>query len=135
MFSQQAAPAGSGCALQSMFLANVVALVEKACQRRIARNTFEHEFIPCPGQQPEQREVEERTNQAVGVHGRNLHEVPLQTMHSSHDQSTGIDTVNDLSITPQSQDFNFYDDELWSSMFATAGFSIDDGIFLPDVDS
>jgi hypothetical protein len=95
MFSQQAAPAGSGCALQSMFLANVVALVEKACQRRIARSTLEHEVRPCPGQQADQHEVEERTNQATGVHDRHPHGIPHQMTQSSHDQGADIDNVND----------------------------------------
>ncbi|CAO2658294.1 Nn.00g060170.m01.CDS01 [Neocucurbitaria sp. VM-36] len=134
IFSQQAAPANCGCALQSMFLANVVALVEKVCQRRIASNTFEHTSRPCVGQQSEQREAEKSSNQVTGVHDRCIDMVQDQNTQSSHDQGIEVETINSLSITPQSQDFKFFDDEMWSSMFANAGFSIDDGIFLPDVD-
>ena len=117
-----------------MFLANVVALVEKACQRRIASSTFEHALRPCPRQQSEQRDAEQSTNQVTGVHDRCIDRVQDQNMQSSHDQGIDVETTNGLSITPQSQDFKFFDDEMWSSMFANAGFSIDDGIFLPDVD-
>ncbi|KAJ4376334.1 hypothetical protein N0V83_001617 [Neocucurbitaria cava] len=134
IFSQQAAPANCGCALQSMFLANIVALVEKACQRRIVSSTFEHALRPCPEQHPEQREAEPSTNQVTGAHDRCVDRVQDQNMQSSHDHGIEVEAVNDLSITPQSQDFNFFDNEMWSSMFANAGFSINDGIFLPDVD-
>ncbi|KAF2635882.1 hypothetical protein P280DRAFT_501671 [Massarina eburnea CBS 473.64] len=134
VFSQQAAPENSGCALQSSFLANVVALVEKSCQRRIARSDFDRALRPCLEQQPRQRESGSITNQATGVNHQGRDGVQHQTMQSSHDHGIDIEMVSDLSETPQSQDFNFFDNEMWSSMFATAGFSIDDGIFLPDVD-
>lgn len=117
-----------------MFLANVVALVEKACQHHNTCSNSEHALRPLAGQQAEQREAEESANQVTRVHDQCLDRVQHQVVESSHDHGVDIVTLNDMSITPQSQDFNFFDDEMWSSMFATAGFNIDDGIFLPDVD-
>lgn len=67
----------------------------------------------------------------AGVASTSLEAIAMQ-YGSGTQATTADDAVSGPSITPESQNYNFFDDEMWSSMFASAGFSINDGIFLPD---
>lgn len=61
------------------------------------------------------------------------HEAQQQTIRNSDHQDAASGKFDDLSLTPDYQKFNFDDNEMWSNIFASAGFAIDDGTFLPDV--
>lgn len=130
IFSYQAAPPNTGCALQSTFLANVVALVEKACERRIARNIHQHAPRPFPGQHSEAHERPMHTTEMLN---QSSHEAQQQIIHNSNHQDAASGKFDDSSLTPDYQKFDFDDNEMWSNIFASAGFAIDEGTFLPDV--
>ncbi|KAF7197486.1 Protein priB, partial [Pseudocercospora fuligena] len=128
-FALQSAPANTGCALQAMFLANVVSKVEKLCQRRQSRSAQKAADTPSHMQTSQPMAVD-GSGQA-GAASTSMEAIAMQ--YGSVSQATAADdALSGPSITPESQNYNFFDDEMWSSMFASAGFSINDGIFLPD---
>ncbi|KAH6886902.1 hypothetical protein B0T10DRAFT_76029 [Thelonectria olida] len=117
VFSQQAAPPGSTCALQSKFLDNVISnLLEK---------------------QPTDSRGAAGTANTQGV-TLDL----FQNDHVSEDyprlpgdaMSLGLDPVDatgpDLAVMQGRSDLLFSDDDNWTELFATAGFNTQDGTFL-----
>lgn len=128
--SHQAAPPNTGCALQSIFLVNVLALIENPSQCHMARNTPQKAPRLLPGQQLEEYE---RTMQATEMLRPSLHEAQQQISHRSSGHDAILGKSNDSSLSLDFQDFDFDDNQMWSRMFASAGFAIDDGTFLPDV--
>ncbi|KAE9968109.1 hypothetical protein BLS_006017 [Venturia inaequalis] len=130
ILSQQAAPPNTGCALQSMFLANVLGLVEHPSKSRLARNTLQNTPGPLPGQRSDAYETPMQTTKILG---RSSNETPQRISHKSNGHDAIFSKYNDSSLVPDLQNFDFDDNEMWSNMFASAGFAIDDGTFLPDI--
>lgn len=137
VFSQQAAPPNSGSALQSVFLTNVVVLAGKTSRRSSAHHTVDR--LADPSQQPAILEAERRGPVHVEVtRGTSSDTVTLQaqvqTLRESNRQYESVEQEFGTSTTPESQELNFFDEEMWSTMFANAGFDINSQQFLlPEV--
>lgn len=69
------------------------------------------------------------------------HLLPLTSaMSLNSDNHHNEEPIHDVAsgqaytpITTHTEDFAFTDDEMWATMFANAGFSINEGMFLPEV--
>lgn len=126
MFNYHAAPPNSGCGLQAKFLQNVLRVFRKAQEPRHGNRA------QPPGQQQVHQgnydAMGDRTNAAGDVGDMSAQEnvYGIQDPTTTHD--SGLEPY-DYSVGLQ--DFAFADDEIWASMFADAGFSINEGVFLP----
>ncbi|KDN68730.1 putative fungal specific transcription factor domain-containing protein [Colletotrichum sublineola] len=102
VFSQQAAPSGSSCALQSKFLNNVLAKVSKHANREVVNR-------------------ETNASETRSQSGRNRDE--LVADDSAAAPSCIYGTVEGgLAL-------DFADDEAWAGIMAEAGFNAQDGVF------
>lgn len=111
-----------------MFLANVVALVENPSQCRMARNTIQNAPRPPSGHL---LEAYERPTQTTDMLGQSLHEAQQSITYSPNGRDAILGKFADSPLTPDFQNLEFDDNQMWSNMFASAGFAIDDGTFLP----
>ncbi|KAK2060663.1 hypothetical protein LY76DRAFT_568583 [Colletotrichum caudatum] len=103
VFSQQAAPPGSSCALQSRFLDNVLARISKHVNREaVDRETNSSESC---------------TQHVI----TNRHEIVTD------DASAGQSRI--CSYVEGEQTLDFADDEIWAGIMAEAGFNAQDGVF------
>ncbi|KAL0780296.1 hypothetical protein CaCOL14_004780 [Colletotrichum acutatum] len=101
VFSQQAAPPGSSCALQSRFLDNIVARISKpSAEASTATDLHEHRDQLRAGERDTTREIGH-----AAISGR------------AFNQAEGA-----LSL-------DFADDETWVRLMAEAGFNAQDGVF------
>lgn len=62
-------------------------------------------------------------------------EMAPQTARNVNRYHEAVEQDHDLSVTPQSQELNFFDEEMWSAVFANAGFNISEGVFLQNTSS
>ncbi|EFQ34874.1 fungal specific transcription factor domain-containing protein [Colletotrichum graminicola M1.001] len=102
VFSQQAAPSGSSCALQSRFLSNMLARVSK----HIDKEAVNKETNPSESQ---------------SQLGTNRHE------YLAGDAAAAPGYI--CSYTEGGQTLGFADDETWAGIMAEAGFNAQDGVF------
>jgi hypothetical protein len=103
VFSQQAAPPGSSCALQSKFLNNVLARTSKRVNREVANRDAN---------------PSESRNQP----GTNRHEL------LTGDVTAAASRI--YSYVEGGPSLDFADDEAWAGIMAEAGFNSQDGVFL-----
>lgn len=118
-FALQAAPSSSGCGMQARFLDNVVALVtrfEENNERTVLQETQAVDESNCSASQMQFR--------VLSTDAR-LEEPAFECLASDLEAS-----ADPRSSEESIQDLNFFDDEMWSTMFASAGFDIHDDAFL-----
>lgn len=136
MFSHHAAPPNSGCGMQAKFLHNLLRVFRKAQDQRHGSRTQATQPVSVSQQPPEQQK---RANASSGdaeiTDGVSR---AVQAQHSEYEDAYAIhdSTMQDCGLpsydcSSGSYDFAFADDEIWATVFADAGFSINDGIFLP----
>lgn len=129
VFSQQAAPPNSSSALQSTFLIKVVAIVEDSNRHSGASITPDRRNRQLLDQQLLEPDADtRRLGHLEDISGS----LDTTTSHDVNQFQEAVEQGNDLLSTPQSQTLNFFDDEMWSTIFANAGFSISDGVFIPE---
>lgn len=118
MFDRHAAPSNSGCDLQAKFLKNVLRVFQKAHAQNVQSLSLDQE----QSQDRRDQSGAVETNDSIVTHANDSNiAYSIQDADSSmatYDYSLGL------------QDFAFGDDEIWSSLFADAGFSISEGVFM-----
>ena len=140
VFSDQGAPVNTGCGLQARFFDNVICEYENIDRRQ--RRRKERASHQRPGASGVSHNP---TLPAPQISPVEAPEMSLtQAMGAQVSQATGggignalhyDSTFSNSDTSPQSsmQEFGFADDEAWATIFANAGFSIDQGAFLPNI--
>lgn len=143
-FSEQRAPANTGCALQAKFLRNVLLEYEMINARSQRSGTQ-----PRSDQHSRQNHNSLRSGAPMTAAPTNLSRLPRDTTHQTIDspifspshvrrvQDSGILSAHDdessVSATPHDPsvfNLDFANDDVWALIFANAGFNIDQGTFL-----
>lgn len=131
MFSHHAAPQNSGCGLQAKFLQNVVRVFRKAQELRPGRST-QHPNQQGPGRCEQDERNRDEVVATSGSNGDALNSINETGSTFSLPETLGHDiSLGEYDNTFGIQDFAFADDNIWASLFADAGFNINEGVFLP----
>ncbi|KAI9729305.1 MAG: hypothetical protein M1834_006976 [Cirrosporium novae-zelandiae] len=135
-FASQCLNSNSSCAYQARFLKSLVAQYERSKGRLLIspRTTFEADNISTVRELTQQTYYPNPANDDITlqVTGGTItrpcspqpHAHPTKTVVLQQQQ--GVQDPDISYVAP-----NFTDSELWGSLFADAGFSIDEGMFLP----
>jgi hypothetical protein len=137
-FDSQCATQQTGCALQARFLYKVAIQYEAVKKRRRA---------PVAVARPKEQPIETPTNTVHAADPRLDEELLMSTKDLVPD-ATHIGEPPGMDTSPYLADFNawspsggyeaelehwtFENNEKWEEMFATAGYRIHDGVFMPD---
>lgn len=118
MFDCHAGPPNSGCDLQAKFLKNVLRVFQKARAQNVQPLHVDQE----------QSHDRRHQSDAVGTNDDIVTYANDSNLAYSMQDDGGSMASFDHSLGLQ--DFAFGDDEIWSSIFADAGFSISEGVFM-----
>ena len=121
----QVAPANSGCALQAMFIGNLISMLEEFRHGQIrpipaAPAMSEHQSNLRAHQGTTSSSVDQASTAERGDGSRE--ELPASSQVSADAPQANLESSN----------LGLFDDQMWADVFATAGFSVVDGMFLPE---
>lgn len=131
VFSQQAAPPNSSSALQSVFLSNLVAMTEETSRHSEGHNRSDRHGRPRLDHRSSHEADMRRPGDAENMLG--LRDVTAdESGHGLDRQQDEFEQSEGPPESSQYETFNFFDEEMWSTVFANAGFNINEGVFLPE---
>lgn len=137
-FAEQAAPTNTGCALQSIFLQNVLLEYQAISEHphQTSHRQQDHGYTrpshESSCQNPATSNEFRSTTDNRDYHRPGTSSVPLQYVEEADmmsrydDQDPAPIALSDLPLT----NLDFTDNDSWALIFANAGFNIDQGTFI-----